>query len=86
MDHGGTSNRRILVSLKSQRASLYQHGWLVAEAPISFGREGKGTPVGSYRVIQKSASHRSPLYGNCVQNGKIVNENVDVRNTPGPRS
>ncbi len=84
MDRGGTSNRRILVSLKSQRAYLYQHGQLVAEAPISSGREGKSTPVGSYRVIQKSPAHRSSLYGNYVRDGKIVKENVDVRKTPRP--
>ncbi len=85
MDRGGPSNRRILVSLKSQRAYLYQHGRLVAEAPISSGREGKGTPIGKYRVIQKSPAHRSSLYGNYVRDGKIVKENVDVRKTPRPR-
>lgn len=84
MDRGGTNNRQIVVNLTSQRAFLYHHKELVAEAPISSGREGKGTPVGKYRVIQKSPAHRSSLYGNYVRNGKIVKENVDVRKTPRP--
>ncbi len=79
MDKGGTSGRRIMVSLKAQRASLYQHGKLVAVAPISSGREGKATPVGKFRVVEKDHDHRSSLYGNYVRTGKIVKENVDIR-------
>jgi lipoprotein-anchoring transpeptidase ErfK/SrfK len=84
MDRGGTRGRRIRVSLSAQKAYLYQHGKLVAVAPISSGREGKGTPVGRYSVIQKDADHRSTLYGNYVRNGKVVKENVDIRKAPRP--
>lgn len=84
MDRGDRNGRRIVVSLKSQKATLYHHGKVVAIAPISSGREGKGTPVGRYSVIQKSPKHRSSLYGNYVMNGKIVKENVDNRKTPRP--
>jgi lipoprotein-anchoring transpeptidase ErfK/SrfK len=84
MDQGDSKGRRITVSLKAQRATLYHHGKVVAVAPISSGREGKGTPVGKYSVIQKSADHRSSLYGNYVKNGRIVKENVDIRKTPRP--
>ncbi len=83
-DRGGTQGRRILVSLKSQRAYLYHHEKVVAVAPISSGREGKRTPVGRFRVIEKDVDHRSSLYGNYVRDGKIVKENVDVRKTPRP--
>lgn len=79
MDRGGTNGRRIEVSLKDQRATLFHLGKVVAVAPISSGREGKGTPVGSFRVIQKSPDHRSSLYGNYVRDGKVVKENVDIR-------
>lgn len=79
MDRGGTSGRRIVVDLELQKAYLYQHGKLVAVSPISSGREGKSTPVGKFKVIQKSPNHRSSLYGNYVRHGKIVKENVDVR-------
>ena len=84
MDRGGKNGRRIVVSLKSQRADLFQHGKLMASAPISSGREGKGTPVGQYNVIQKDPDHRSSLYGNYVRSGKIVKQNVDNRKTPRP--
>ena len=83
-DRGGTRGRRIVVNLKAQKASMYHEGKLVAESPISSGREGKGTPVGKYRVIEKDADHRSTLYGNYVRDGKIVKENVDVRKAPHP--
>lgn len=79
MDRGGKDGRKIVVSLKSQQASLYHYGKLVAVAPISSGREGKGTPVGNYRVLEKDIDHRSSLYGNYVCKGKIVKQNVDIR-------
>lgn len=79
MDRGGTSGRKIVVSIKSQKAELYQHGKLVAVSPISSGREGKRTPTGTFRVIEKDIDHRSSLYGNYVKNGKVVKENVDIR-------
>jgi lipoprotein-anchoring transpeptidase ErfK/SrfK len=78
-DRGDTRNRRIVVKLREQKAFLYHHRELVAVAPISSGREGKGTPVGRFSVVQKSAGHRSSLYGNYVRSGKVVKENVDVR-------
>lgn len=79
MDRGGTSGRRIVVSLKAQRACLYHRGELVAVSPISSGREGKRTPVGKFSVTEKSPDHRSSLYGNYVRQGKVVKQNVDVR-------
>jgi lipoprotein-anchoring transpeptidase ErfK/SrfK len=78
-DKGGPKGRRIVVSLSEQRASLYQHGKLVAVSPISSGREGKATPVGKFNVVEKDIDHRSSLYGNYVSNGKIVKQNVDIR-------
>lgn len=88
VDQGGTRGRRIVVRLSEQRADLYHHDQRVATAPISSGREGKDTPVGRFKVIQKSRDHRSSLYGNYVRNGRVVVENVDVRKggrPPGSR-
>ena len=79
MDRGGTKGRKIVVSLKSQTATLYHYGKLVAVSPISSGREGKASPVGKFSVIEKDVDHRSTLYGNYVRNGKVVKENVDIR-------
>lgn len=78
-DRGDTRHRRIVVSLREQKAYLYRQRELVAVAPISSGREGKSTPTGRFSVIQKDADHRSSLYGNYVRNGRVVKENVDVR-------
>lgn len=78
-DQGGTSHRRIVVSLGEQKARLYHRGKLVAESPISSGREGKRSPVGRFSVVEKDVDHRSSLYGNYVRNGKVVKENIDVR-------
>lgn len=88
LDRGDTNGRSIVVSLSQQRAYLYQYGQLVAVSPISSGREGKATPVGRFKVIQKSPDHRSSLYGNYVRDGRVVEENVDVRKggrPPGSR-
>ncbi len=79
VDKGGTKGRRIVVSLKSQQASLYHQGTLVAVSPISSGREGKLTPMGKFQVVEKDIDHRSSLYGNYVRDGKIVKQNVDIR-------
>ena len=79
MDRGGTKNRRVVVKLGEQKAYLYHQGKMVAVAPISSGREGKGTPRGRFSVVEKDADHRSTLYGNYVKNGKVVKENVDIR-------
>jgi len=78
-DKGGTRHRRIVVDLGEQKARLYHQGKLVAESPISSGREGKRSPVGSFSVIEKDIDHRSSLYGNYVSGGKVVKENIDVR-------
>ncbi len=79
VDKGGTSGRRIVVSLSAQKASLYHQGKLVAVSPISSGREGKTSPAGKFQVVEKDIYHRSSLYGNYVREGRVVVENVDIR-------
>ncbi|MEO5916392.1 MAG: L,D-transpeptidase family protein [Luteolibacter sp.] len=78
-DRGDTRHRRIVVSLREQKAYLYHERELVAESAISSGREGKNTPTGHFSVVEKDSDHRSSLYGNYVQNGRVVKQNVDVR-------
>ena len=78
-DRGDTRDRRIVVNLGEQKAYLYRYRELVAVAPISSGREGKRTPRGRFSVVEKDAAHRSSFYGNYVQNGKVMKENIDVR-------
>src|SRR5215472_5617302 len=51
-----------IVSLKSQRVTIYDaDGWM-QRAPVSTGQRGRETPSGVFSVIQKDAAHHSNLY------------------------
>src|SRR6266446_1299584 len=51
-----------IVSLRSQRVTVYDaKGW-VLRAPISSGQKGRETPAGIFSVIEKQAEHYSNLY------------------------
>lgn len=78
------SGRRIVIDLGDQRAYLYDGSRLLAQSPISSGREGKNTPTGTFKVIQKSPNHRSSIYGSYVRDGRIVKANVDNRRDRRP--
>jgi lipoprotein-anchoring transpeptidase ErfK/SrfK len=76
----------IVVRLNRQQAFLLRGGKEVAEAHVSTGREGYGTPTGRFRVIRKDLDHRSSLYGDYVDaSGGVVKANVDVRRARKPR-
>jgi hypothetical protein len=51
-----------IVSLRSQRITVYDaDGWTL-RAPVSSGQKGRETPAGIFSVIQKEAEHYSNLY------------------------
>src|SRR6202048_2969058 len=51
-----------IVSLRSQRITVYDaKGWLL-RAPVSSGSKGRETPAGIFSVIQKAEDHYSNLY------------------------
>src|SRR6266436_2851631 len=51
-----------IISLRSQRITVYDaDGWIL-RAPVSSGQKGRETPAGIYSVIQKEAEHYSNLY------------------------
>jgi hypothetical protein len=51
-----------IVSLHSQRITVYDaDGWIL-RAPVSSGQKGRETPAGIFSVIQKEAEHYSNLY------------------------
>jgi hypothetical protein len=51
-----------IVSLQSQRITIYDaDGWIL-RAPVSSGQRGRETPAGIFTVIQKDADHHSNLY------------------------
>lgn len=53
---------QIVVSIKSQRVTLYANGVEVARSPVSTGTPGHPTPMGLFTVIQKDRHHVSNLY------------------------
>ena len=51
-----------VVSLESQRITVYDaRGWIL-RAPVSSGQKGRETPAGIFSVIQKEEEHYSNLY------------------------
>lgn len=56
---------KIVVSIPQQRAYVFKAGALVASAPVSTGRKGHPTPVGTFRILQKDVHHRSNIYSNA---------------------
>src|SRR6185436_8379295 len=51
-----------IVSLRSQRITVYDSkGWIL-RAPVSSGSKGRETPAGIFSVIQKDEEHYSNLY------------------------
>jgi hypothetical protein len=52
----------IIVSIASQRVTLFSNGIRVAEAPISTGVAGHPTPMGIFSIISKARYHNSNIY------------------------
>ena len=51
-----------IVSIKSQKVTIYDaNGWILS-APVSTGSKGRETPAGVFSVVEKKKDHRSNLY------------------------
>lgn len=75
----------LTINLTEQKVFYYKGGQLVGMAPISSGREGHDTVVGTFKVIEKDVDHRSSLYGDYVgPDGLLVSKEVDSRKDPRP--
>ena len=82
---GVAGSPSVRISLSEQRAYFYKGGQLVGVSIISTGREGFGTPTGSWTLQQKDLDHRSSLYGDFVDgNGGIVKKDVDTSKDKRP--
>ncbi|RYD84119.1 MAG: hypothetical protein EOP84_06395 [Verrucomicrobiaceae bacterium] len=74
----------IEIDLSNQKAYLIQDGDIVYDSPICSGRASHPTPAGIFKVTQKSADHRSSLYGKVVDaKGRVVKADADYQ-TPVP--
>ncbi len=51
-----------IVSIKSQKVTIYDADGWVLRAPVSTGTTGRETPPGVFSVVQKDKDHRSSLY------------------------
>jgi hypothetical protein len=51
-----------IVSIKSQKVTIYDADGWVLRAPVSTGTTGRETPAGVFSVVQKDRDHRSTLY------------------------
>jgi hypothetical protein len=75
----------IVIDLSNQKASFYKGSKLVGVSAISSGREGFGTPTGSYKITQKNPNHVSNLYGDYVNaQGDVLVKNVSKGKDPVP--
>ena len=84
---GVSGSPSVRISLSEQRAYFYKGDQLVGVSIISTGREGFGTPTGSWSLQQKDIDHKSTLYGDYVDgSGGIIRKDVDTskdRRPPG---
>lgn len=76
----------VRISLRQQKAFFYKGQTLVGVSRISTGKEGNSTRPGAFKVVQRSPSHRSSLYGVFKEHGtgRIVNDDVDTRKDKPP--
>ncbi|MEO6970441.1 MAG: L,D-transpeptidase family protein [Chthoniobacterales bacterium] len=75
----------IKISLGEQRAYFYKGEQLVGISQLSTGREGKNTPVGKFKVVQKDIDHASSVYGDYVDaTDNVVVPNIDKQVDPKP--
>ena len=51
-----------IVSIKSQKVTIYDADGWVLRAPVSSGTTGRETPAGVFSVVEKQRDHRSTLY------------------------
>jgi len=77
---------RIRIRLGEQRAYFYKGDQLVGVSILSTGREGFGTPSGTYKIQQKDRDHVSSRFGDYVdvKTGEIVMKDIDHAKDPMP--
>lgn len=62
-DDGGPGEISMLINLTTQRATVKRGGRTIGWCYVATGKEGKGTPAGSYRVMEKIVDKYSNKYG-----------------------
>ena len=68
----------VIINLSEQTAYLVRDGRVLFVSPIASGKEGWGTPIGSFRVISKDLNHQSGNFGLVSDSyGRIINPNAN---------
>ncbi len=71
---------RIVVNLATQRAMLMNGEKVCIDTPISSGKRGGPTPVGTFSVLEKVKGMQSAYYGSFVDKlGRTVRSGVSMR-------
>lgn len=55
----------LIVSLASQRATLYRNGIPIGITTVSTGKAGHRTPTGVFTILQREVEHYSSIYDNA---------------------
>jgi lipoprotein-anchoring transpeptidase ErfK/SrfK len=68
----------VIINLTEQAAYLVEDGRVVLISPIASGKEGRGTPTGTFRIINKDLNHQSGSFGLLMDSyGRIVDANAN---------
>ncbi len=82
---GVSGSPSVKISISEQRAYFYKGGKLVGISQLSTGQEGRDTPVGKFKIMQKDKDHASNLYGDYVDStGTVVKSNIGIKEDPKP--
>ena len=67
--------------VNTEKVFYYVGTTLVGVSPMSSGKEGYGTPRGTYKIIQKDANYKSGTYGvlRSKSTGAVVNGDYNAR-------
>jgi lipoprotein-anchoring transpeptidase ErfK/SrfK len=78
---------RIAIKLGEQKAYFYKGDQLVGISIISTGREGFGTPSGSFKIQQKDKDHQSSRFGDYVSaaTGEVIKGDIERNKDPMPK-
>lgn len=80
-----SSNSKVIVNLRLQRAFLMNGDEIAMDYPISSGQSRFPTPTGEFRIMEKTVDKRSNLYGKMLDaEGKVINYDADTRTDAVP--
>lgn len=79
---------KIVVDIKKQQALFYKGNVLIGASPVSTGKEGRGTPRGSYKLEEKHFVRYSSAFGiiRDKDTHEILMDDFDTRRDKRPKN